>query len=115
MDRLEDAEKVLKEGLELAITKPLANEEDLKSQIRSEMAQIKRKEGIYVLVMVLVTVLTFSYLNIQEMNRLVHKPLSVQSIKKIPWNSSLESKESFPLKGGMWMCAECACMRQSTS
>ena len=46
MDQLEDAEKVLKEGLELAITRPFANDEDLKSQIRSEIAQIKRKDGI---------------------------------------------------------------------
>ena len=71
MDQLEDAEKVLKEGLELAITKPLAIEEDLKSQIRSEIAQIKRKEGIYVLVMVLVTVLPCCLLYERKINNIL--------------------------------------------
>lgn len=56
MDQLEDADKVLKEGLELPYTRAGANDEDLKSQIRSERAQIKRKEGIHVLVMIFVTV-----------------------------------------------------------
>lgn len=51
MGLLDDADKVLQEGLELAQYKPGSKDEDLKSQIQSERAQIMRIKGILVLVL----------------------------------------------------------------